>query len=89
MVLLKLLGIILAALAFAGLVYLLERWLKRPGLAMLLIGVALLAAGTLGLLRGERLLPTLFVLQGIGFLFQARWRRTLTRTSTPTSSPAA
>ena len=79
--LLSLLLILLAAGAFVALAYWLERRLRRPGLGSLLGAVALLVGSALGFVAGQRLLPSLFVLQAIGFLYSARWRRAEARTA--------
>jgi hypothetical protein len=89
MVLLQLLGIILAGFASFGIVYVLEKRLRRPGLAFLVVALAMLTAATLGFLRGNRLLPALFLLQGIGFLYSANWRRTVALTAPQSVAPTS
>jgi CHASE2 domain-containing sensor protein len=79
--LLGLLLIFLAAGAFVAFAIWLERRLRQAGLASLLGAVAMLAGSALGFVSGQRLLPSLFVLQAIGFLFSAHWRRSEARTT--------
>ena len=79
--LLGILLILLAAGAFVALAFWLERKLRQPGLGFLLGAVALLGGSVLGFVNGQRLLPSLFVLQAIGFLYSARWRRSEARTT--------
>jgi hypothetical protein len=73
---LGLLLIMLGALAGLLFVFGLERWLRQPGLANLLVAVGLVGAAVLGLSDGRRLLPILFLLQAPGFLYFAWLRRT-------------
>jgi sulfite exporter TauE/SafE len=79
MILLKLLGVLLAGVALAGVGIALEKALKRPGLAHVLASVCLAVVGIYLLADGQRLLPLLFIAQSIGFVFHARWRRSLAR----------
>lgn len=65
---LGLLLIMLGALAGIFFVFALERWLRQPGLANLLVAVGLVVAAVLGLSDGRRLVPSLFLLQAPGFL---------------------
>jgi hypothetical protein len=66
------------AAAFALALWL-ERATRRPGLSFGIGGVALICVAVLGLSSGSLLLPVLFLVQGIGFLYHARWRRAITR----------
>jgi CHASE2 domain-containing sensor protein len=77
--LLGLLLILLAAGAFVAFAYWLERRLRQPGLGVLLGAAAMLAGSALGFVAGQRLLPSLFILQALGFLYSARWRRSEAR----------
>ncbi len=74
-----LLVVVIGALAAIGLFFALERWLRRPGLAFLLIGCSTVLAAGLGIADGKRLLPVLFLLQTAGFFFMAHWRWTAAR----------
>jgi hypothetical protein len=73
---LGLLLIVLGAAASILLLYAVERWLRQPGLANLVVAIGLVAAAALGLSDGRRLVPILFLLQAPGFLYFAWFRRT-------------
>lgn len=77
MVLLKVLGILLAGFALFALFMVLEKSLKRPGLAHVLASIGLVVGAVLGFTTGQRLLPALFIAQAVGFLYHARWQRSL------------
>lgn len=77
--LMGLLVIVIAGLAIFALALWVERATQIAGLAFIFTAVGLLGAAALGAANGRRLLPIVFVLQAIGFLVQARWRRTKAR----------
>jgi hypothetical protein len=81
MVLLSLLGIVLAGFALFGVSMALERVLDIPGLGHRIASAALLLLAAWGFYQGDRLLPSLFALQGIGFWYHARWRRQMAAAS--------
>jgi len=87
MVLLNVLGIVLAGFALFGVSMALERVLDRPGLGHQMASGALLVFAALGFYRGDQLLPTLFVLQAVGFLYHARWRRHVAAESAERAAP--
>jgi hypothetical protein len=65
-------------LAGAGLFYLLwwiERYTRRPGLALLVGGILLLVGALTGLSAGQRVLPLIFVAQSACFFYLAHWKR--------------
>lgn len=74
-----LLVIMLSAFAAVGLVFWLERRLRQPGLAFLLVALGTTIGGVLGLVNGQRLVPILLLLQAPGFLYSAHARRTAAR----------
>lgn len=76
---LGLLLIVLGATAGILVLYGLERRLRQPGLANLVVAVGLVASAVLGLNDGRRLLPILFLLQAPGFLYFAWFRRSRAR----------
>jgi hypothetical protein len=67
--------IILGAFAFFAFLWWLEGRLRRPGLTFLVTGILGLIGAGAGLVQGIRLLPILFVVQAVAFLYLARWRR--------------
>lgn len=77
--LLPLLAVLLTAAAAVPAMFWLERRLRRPGFAFAAIAVVMLGSATLSFIDGNRLLPSLFVLQAAGFLFFANWRRSMAR----------
>lgn len=76
-----LLGICLAAAAMFALFVAVERWLRRPGLAFLLAAVSGVVVAAFSFADGKRLVPTLLILQAIGFFVHARWLRSVARES--------
>lgn len=70
--LLALLAVTVGAMAFFGTSWWLERMLGWLGLRFVVVGTMLLVVAVLGIARGERLLPFLFVVQSIGFYYHAR-----------------
>ncbi len=77
--LLGLLVIVVSALAAVVLIVWLERTTGVVGLANVVTAVAMLGAAGYGFATGTRLLPTVFVIQAILFLANARSRRTSAR----------
>jgi hypothetical protein len=52
----------------------LERATHRPGLRFVFGAIILLTVAVVGLTSGYRLLPLLFAVQSVLFLYHARWR---------------
>lgn len=82
--LLSLLGIFAIAGVGVFVLFWLERRLRRPGLGFAVLGVFLIGWGVLRLFSGERLLPVLFILQGIGFVGPLRRVRIQASAERPT-----
>lgn len=85
MVLVSLLGIFVAAVAIIVVAWWTERALRRPGLAFVILGVLMVVGALPSLLDGNRVLPILFVVQGISFLYFAHWRSAQARSKSPSA----
>lgn len=75
---------LLGGLVMAGGAMWLEFRGRRPGLGYAILGAMMLLAGGYGLLSEPTVLAVLFVVQGVGFLYFAHWRR-----KQPTKKPEA